>query len=107
MVPLDTHKHRPLPTHHPPSYDCLKFVGPSILHSIIMYLQDTDNKYHTPAMGFWYVVILGVSSIVATLVLHQYFFRMFRVGQHLRTAVIIAVYRKVRAHVHTRTQPWC
>ena len=77
------------------TYDSLMFVGPNLLHAIIDYLEDfADGKERRASVGFGYVGVLFGASILQTILLHQYFFRVFRAGQQLRSAVIIAVYRK-------------
>eukprot|EP01138_Halocafeteria_seosinensis_P001293 gb/GECG01001326.1/.p1 GENE.gb/GECG01001326.1/~~gb/GECG01001326.1/.p1 ORF type:complete len:1688 (+),score=180.73 gb/GECG01001326.1/:1-5064(+) len=77
------------------TYDALMFVGPNLLHAIVNYLDDFSNGVERRAsVGFGYVGTLFGASVLQTMLLHQYFFRVFRAGQQLRSAVIIAVYRK-------------
>jgi len=77
-------------------YDCLQFVGPNLLDAIITFLNDYSEGLPgaTPGVGFGYVALLFVVSVLATAFLHQYFLRVFRVGQNLRSAVVISVFRK-------------
>jgi hypothetical protein len=56
--------------------------------------QNVNTTSNSVAVGFSYVVVMFVSSVTQTIVLHQYFFRMFRLGMNLRSAVIVAVYDK-------------
>ena len=44
--------------------------------------------------GYLYAVLLLVTAIFQTLILSQYFHRMFIVGLRVRTALIAAIYRK-------------
>lgn len=44
--------------------------------------------------GYLYSVLLFATAIIQTLVLSQYFTRMFLVGMRIRTALISAIYRK-------------
>lgn len=44
--------------------------------------------------GYFYSVLLLLTAILQTLILSQYFHRMFLVGLRIRTALIAAIYRK-------------
>lgn len=44
--------------------------------------------------GYMYAVLLFAVAVIQTLILSQYFHRMFIVGLRIRTALISAVYRK-------------
>lgn len=44
--------------------------------------------------GYFYAVLLLLTATIQTLVLSQYFHRMFLVGLRIRTALIAAIYRK-------------
>ena len=44
--------------------------------------------------GYFYSVLLLLTAMLQTLVLSQYFHRMFLVGLRIRTALIAAIYRK-------------
>lgn len=44
--------------------------------------------------GYLYAVLLLLTAVLQTLVLSQYFHRMFLVGLRMRTALIAAIYRK-------------
>ena len=46
--------------------------------------------------GYFYAVLMFAAASVQTLVLAQYFNRMLFVGLRIRTALISAIYRKVR-----------
>lgn len=89
------------------TYDVLSIsVGPNVLNALISFLQDyADGKETRAWVGYSYVGILAASSLASTIILHQYFLRMFRVGQHLRSAVILATYRKsLRVSTRARQQ---
>ena len=75
-------------------YDLLQFVGPVLLHEIIDYLTAAGEDRASKGTGFGYVGLLFASNFLGTLVLHQYFFRVQRVGLRLKSAIISAVYRK-------------
>ena len=94
--------------------DILTFVGPYLMSVIIAYTQATataaaaapssgsdsgtgDSDADTQgslSVGMTYVAAILISSLSQTMVLHAYFFRVFRVGMNLRSTVVVAVYRK-------------
>lgn len=62
---------------------------------LVVALTQTVQTTHAPvALGFAYVLAMMAASVLQTIVLHQYFFRVFRVGMNLRSTVIVAVYQK-------------
>ena len=74
------------------SFDTLQFSGPILLSAIIGFLQDSAAGLDPPAwQGFAYSGLLLVSSLVQTVLLHAYFFRSFRAGQQMRSAIILKV----------------
>lgn len=86
-------------------HDVLLFAGPTLLRAIITFLNDTENEHHTDDMGLAYVATMCLAGLIQTMALHQYFLRVFRVGMHLRSAVILSVYRKaLRLSVGARQQ---
>lgn len=69
-----------------------------ILSSPRRLLINFVNDKKAPAwQGYFYTALLFVSACLQTLVLHQYFHICFVSGMRIKTAVIGAVYRKVRA----------
>lgn len=46
--------------------------------------------------GYLYAILMLATASLQTLILSQYFNRMFLVGLRIRTALISAIYRKVR-----------
>ena len=44
--------------------------------------------------GYFYAILLFITALLQTIVLSQYFNRMFLVGLRMRTALIAAIYRK-------------
>eukprot|EP00164_Ancoracysta_twista_P003660 GFYU01004901.1.p1 GENE.GFYU01004901.1~~GFYU01004901.1.p1 ORF type:complete len:1550 (+),score=481.01 GFYU01004901.1:223-4872(+) len=71
--------------------DTLLFVDPLVLNHLIKFLQSDTQPLED---GLLLAGILVVEALIRSVSLHQYFFRVFRVGQHLRTAIVTAVYRK-------------
>jgi len=73
-------------------YDTLTFVNPLILNKLTTFLSsDNDQPLE---YGWLFVATLFVVGVVKTLILHQYFQRMFRFGMRIRAAMIVAVYQK-------------
>jgi len=73
------------------AHDLLQFVGPQVLHALIVFLR-------TPEAPMWYGLSLTagvtVAQILMSLCLRHYFFQCYRVGLRVRTIVITSVYQK-------------
>lgn len=77
--------------------DVMTFISPQILRLIIQFVNTSDVPDKEPEplwRGIVYAVLLFVVASVQTLLLAQYFQRMFIVGLRIRTALISAIYRK-------------
>lgn len=78
--------------------DVMTFISPQILRLIIQFVNSSnpdDGSIAEPRWkGFLYAALLFIVASVQTLVLAQYFQRMFIVGLRIRTALISAIYRK-------------
>lgn len=72
-------------------HDLLIFTGPYFLNKIIYFLDDPSEPI---SVGLTYVALLFLTNIVMSLCLRQYFFRCFKVGLRLRSAVIASVFSK-------------
>uniref|UniRef100_A0A182PLM5 Multidrug resistance-associated protein 1 n=1 Tax=Anopheles epiroticus TaxID=199890 RepID=A0A182PLM5_9DIPT len=70
--------------------DLLTFASPQILKLIINFVGGDDPMWK----GLMYAITLFVVAGTQTLLLGQYFNRMFFVGLRIRTALISAIYRK-------------
>nr|XP_031833208.1 multidrug resistance-associated protein 1-like isoform X3 [Nomia melanderi] len=70
--------------------DIITFVSPQILKLLIRFIEDRDSMWK----GYLLAVILLVTATFQTLILSQYFHRMFLLGLRIRTALIAAIYRK-------------
>ncbi|KAG8225955.1 hypothetical protein J437_LFUL006184, partial [Ladona fulva] len=70
--------------------DILTFIRPQILSALIVFVSSGDN----PWKGYFFAILMFVTSIFQTIFLAQYFHRMYLVGMRIRTAVISAIYRK-------------
>lgn len=73
--------------------DIFTFVSPQLLRLIIDYVRD-DNEDEPQWRGILYAVALFVVASIQTIVLAQYFNRMFFVGLRIRTALISTIYKK-------------
>ncbi|GBP05708.1 Multidrug resistance-associated protein 1 [Eumeta japonica] len=77
--------------------DCLTFAQPQVLRLIIGFVEgyaDEETEQQPEWKGIFYAVLLFVLAAIQTIVLGQYFHRMFIVGLRIRTALINAIYRK-------------
>eukprot|EP00937_MAST-01D_sp_MAST-1D-sp2_P003616 g3616.t1 len=72
-------------------HDSLLFVGPQVLRGIIHFLKEPGAPM---SRGLLYAFVLLLSGVVQSLCLRQYFYRCFRTGMRLRSAVVVLVYRK-------------
>ena len=72
-------------------HDLCVFVGPQVLHAIIVFLR-------TPDAPLWQglLLTLGVtlSQIAMSLCLRHYFFKCYTTGLRVRSAIVLSVYRK-------------
>ncbi|XP_014486459.1 PREDICTED: multidrug resistance-associated protein 1 isoform X2 [Dinoponera quadriceps] len=71
--------------------DIMTFISPQLLKVLIAFVKDDKEPMWK---GYFYAVLLLLTATVQTLVLSQYFHRMFIVGLRIRTALIAAIYRK-------------
>lgn len=77
--------------------DILTFAQPQVLRLIIGFVEDYANEEEERQpewKGIFYAVFLFVLAALQTIILGQYFHRMFVVGLRIRTALINAIYRK-------------
>ncbi|XP_076064714.1 multidrug-Resistance like Protein 1 isoform X2 [Oratosquilla oratoria] len=72
-------------------YDIMQFVSPQILSALINYATDEEEPVWR---GYFYAVIMFICAQFQSLVLGQYFMKMFVVGLRIRTAIISSVYKK-------------
>lgn len=70
--------------------DVLTFVSPQILGYIITYVKQGQYEWR----GYFFSALLFITATLQTLLLSQYFNRMFIVGMRIRTALISTIYRK-------------
>eukprot|EP00753_Platysulcus_tardus_P003847 PLAT12496.16.p1 GENE.PLAT12496.16~~PLAT12496.16.p1 ORF type:complete len:1587 (+),score=934.98 PLAT12496.16:2689-7449(+) len=72
-------------------YDLQQFVGPQILKRLIRFLGDDGADWH---VGLVLTGIMLGSAVIQSVVLHQYFHRVFRTGMRVRTAIVATIYAK-------------
>lgn len=81
--------------------DLLLFVPPLILREIIIYVDQSSNSsdQQPPPLwkGIFFAVTLFIVASLQTIIMGQYFYRMFEIGLRIRTALINAIYRKALA----------
>ncbi|XP_076766694.1 multidrug-Resistance like Protein 1 isoform X1 [Xylocopa sonorina] len=71
--------------------DVVIFSSPQILKLLIAFI---DAGHEPMWKGYLYAILLLATATFQTLILSQYFHRMFLVGLRIRTALIAAIYRK-------------
>jgi ABC-type multidrug transport system fused ATPase/permease subunit len=72
-------------------HDCAIFVGPQVLHAMIVFLKDADAPLSD---GMWLTLAVTFSQLTMSLCLRHYFFKCYKFGLCIRTAVVVAVYKK-------------
>ncbi|CAL1682835.1 unnamed protein product [Lasius platythorax] len=70
--------------------DIMTFISPQILKLLIAFVEGDQEIWK----GYFYTGLLLLTAVLQTLILSQYFHRMFLVGLRIRTALIAAIYRK-------------
>jgi len=72
-------------------HDCSVFVGPQVLHALILFLRDDQASIWR---GLWLTILVTFSQLIMSICLRHYFFRCYTTGLRVRSAVVVAVYRK-------------
>lgn len=85
-------------------YDVLTVFNPQVMKLMINYVEtyaranqsDPTSQFQPEESwkGYFYAVLLLIATVFQSLLLSQYFERMFVVGMNLRTALISTIYRK-------------
>ncbi|XP_018568582.1 multidrug resistance-associated protein 1-like [Anoplophora glabripennis] len=70
--------------------DVLTFASPQILGYIITYVREGQYEWR----GYFFSALLFITATIQTLLMAQYFNKMFIVGLRIRTALISTIYRK-------------
>jgi ATP-binding cassette subfamily C (CFTR/MRP) protein 1 len=72
-------------------HDLCVFVGPQVLHAMIVFLRtESAPLWH----GLALTAAVTCSQIAMSLCLRHYFFKCYATGLRVRTAIVVAVYRK-------------
>jgi ABC-type multidrug transport system fused ATPase/permease subunit len=72
-------------------HDCLQFVGPQVLNGLITFLRTPSESLQ---VGLTLTIAVTLAQLGMSLCLRHYFFRCYRVGLKIRTAVLLAIYQK-------------
>jgi hypothetical protein len=72
-------------------HDLLQFVGPQVLNRLIKFIRDPDAPL---SRGLSLTAIVTLAQLCMSLCLRHYFFKCYRVGIRIRSAVITSVYQK-------------
>ncbi|XP_044734303.1 multidrug resistance-associated protein 1 isoform X4 [Chrysoperla carnea] len=71
--------------------DVLTFASPQLLKVLIKFIEDPSEPLWK---GYFFSILMLLTAMLQTLILSQYFHRMFIVGLRIRTALISAIFRK-------------
>ncbi|XP_060863090.1 multidrug resistance-associated protein 1-like isoform X2 [Metopolophium dirhodum] len=71
--------------------DCLIFVSPQVLKQLISFVENPTEPIWR---GYFYIFLMTVTAMLQTLILYQYYHRMYLVGMRVRTSLTSAIYRK-------------
>eukprot|EP00934_Nitzschia_sp_Nitz4_P007307 Nitzschia sp. Nitz4//scaffold4_size323378//100305//104932//NITZ4_000644-RA/size323378-snap-gene-0.448-mRNA-1//-1//CDS//3329553351//7297//frame0 len=72
-------------------HDSSLFVGPQVLNGLILFMKDADAPLSN---GLWLTLAVTLSQLTMSFCLRHYFFKCYKFGLRIRTAVVVAVYKK-------------
>ncbi|CAD6185500.1 unnamed protein product [Caenorhabditis auriculariae] len=72
-------------------FDLLQFVAPELLSQLISFIQDKNQPLW---IGIGIATLMFLSALMQSMILHQYFHEMFRLGMNIRSVLTSAVYKK-------------
>uniref|UniRef100_A0A915PJI9 Uncharacterized protein n=1 Tax=Setaria digitata TaxID=48799 RepID=A0A915PJI9_9BILA len=72
-------------------FDLLNFVSPQLLSALITFIEDLKQPFW---MGIAISFAMFLVALVQSMILHQYFHRMFMLGMDVRSVLTNAVYVK-------------
>ena len=72
-------------------HDLNVFVGPIVLHGLIQFLRDQDAPLRR---GLYLTAAVTISQTIMSFCLRHYFFKCYLCGLRMRTAIVVAVYKK-------------
>lgn len=73
----------------------LTFTSPIVLNWLISFMTNDEPTWK----GYFYAVIMFVSSHLESLFNSQYEFRIFVIGMRMRSCIISVIYRKVKIFI--------
>lgn len=71
---------------------CVRIAQPLLLKQIVLMINDSNVPSHS---GYFYVIGLGLASIIQSILHQQYYFRSTRTGIHVRTALSAIIYKRL------------
>ncbi|KAF9779193.1 metal resistance protein YCF1 [Thelephora terrestris] len=81
--------------------DCLSFLQPQFLRWLLSFITDYQDAREgllgerpTPLIGFSYALLMFLASVLQTIILHQYFQRVFETGLRVRAGLVTVIYQK-------------
>uniref|UniRef100_A0A1I7YAB2 Multidrug resistance-associated protein 1-like n=1 Tax=Steinernema glaseri TaxID=37863 RepID=A0A1I7YAB2_9BILA len=72
-------------------FDLMQFISPQLLSLLIKFIEDKSQPLW---VGTALSLLMFVCALVQSLILHQYFHNMFRLGMNIRSVLTSAVYAK-------------
>ncbi|KIH68442.1 hypothetical protein ANCDUO_01227 [Ancylostoma duodenale] len=75
-------------------FDLLQFVAPALLKQLISFIQDRSQPMW---VGITIASFIFIVAVFQSMILHQYFHLMFRLGMNIRSVLTSAVYSKASA----------
>ncbi|KAK0397405.1 hypothetical protein QR680_002116 [Steinernema hermaphroditum] len=72
-------------------FDLMQFISPQLLSLLIKFIEDKSQPLW---VGIGLSLLMFVCALVQSLILHQYFHNMFRLGMNIRSVLTSAVYAK-------------
>lgn len=72
-------------------FDLMQFIAPELLRQLISFIEDKNQPMW---IGISIALLMFISSLIQSMILHQYFHEMFRLGMNIRSVLTSAVYSK-------------
>ncbi|KAE9550241.1 hypothetical protein FO519_006539 [Halicephalobus sp. NKZ332] len=72
-------------------FDLMQFISPQLLKHLINFVEDRTQPMW---VGVGLSIIMFTVALVQSMILHQYFHNMFRLGMNIRSVLTSVVYRK-------------
>ncbi|CAJ0955155.1 unnamed protein product, partial [Mesorhabditis belari] len=72
-------------------FDLLQFAAPELLKQLITFIQ---SKNQPMWVGIAIASLMFIVALIQSMILHQYFHGMFRLGMNIRSVLTSAVYKK-------------